>query len=147
MCASPSWPLSLARHRGVFPSAARLATSAPLMTFDEQGQPVADGGAPNDGFLRADANLSVLVVSDEEDSSPLPVKDYLRAFADLKGEAAYRDHPLMNVSAVIGDRAPEFDGEPSCSCQWASGLPSMRRKPATITTPVSVMIKMLPVLA
>ena len=91
------------------------ATSAPLMTFDEAGLPVPDGGAHNDGFLRADANLSVLIVSDEEDSSPMPVTDYLRAFADLKGEAAYRDHALMNISAVIGDRAPEFDGEPSCS--------------------------------
>ncbi len=95
--------------------AVRLATSAPLMTFDDVGAPVPDGGAPNDGFLRAEANFSVLIVSDEEDSSPLPVKDYLRAFADLKGEAAYRDHALMNVSAVIGDRAPEFEGEPSCS--------------------------------
>jgi hypothetical protein len=95
--------------------AVRLATSAPLMTFGDDGAPVPDGGAPNDGFLRSDANFSILIVSDEEDSSPLPVSDYLRAFADLKGEQAYRDHSLMNVSAVIGDRAPEFDGQPSCS--------------------------------
>lgn len=95
--------------------AVRLALSPPLLSFDADGAPLPDGGAPNDGFLREEANLSILIVSDEEDSSPLPVKDYLRAYADLKGEAAYRDHSLMNVSAVIGDRAPEFDGEPSCS--------------------------------
>lgn len=95
--------------------AVRLATSAPLMTFADDGTPNPEGGAPNDGFLRAEANFSVLIVSDEEDSSPLPVDEYLSLYADLKGEAAYRDHSLMNVSAVIGDRAPEFDGEPSCS--------------------------------
>ncbi len=95
--------------------AVRMAISAPLLTYDEAGELVPDGGAANDGFIRPDANFSVLIVSDEEDSSPLPVNEYLRAFADLKGEAAYRDHSIMNVSAVIGDRAPEFDGEPSCS--------------------------------
>ena len=69
----------------------------------------------NTGILRDEANLSILVVSDEEDSSPEPVDWYLRAFADKKGEAAYRDHALMNVSAVVGDSPPPFDGEPSCS--------------------------------
>jgi hypothetical protein len=69
----------------------------------------------NAGFIREEANLSLLFVSDEEDSSPYAVSDYLRHFADLKGEDAYRNHTRMNVSGVIGDRAPEFAGEPSCS--------------------------------
>ncbi len=69
----------------------------------------------NAGLVREEANLSILVVSDEEDSSPEPVDWYLRAFAEKKGEAAYRDHTLMNVSAVVGDTPPPFDGEPSCS--------------------------------
>ncbi|MDP2314546.1 MAG: lamin tail domain-containing protein [Pseudomonadota bacterium] len=89
--------------------AVRLAISEPLLSV------AGDGSGANDGFIREDANFSVLIVSDEEDSSPLPVNDYLSLYADLKGEAAYRDHSMMNVSAVIGDRAPEFDGEPSCS--------------------------------
>lgn len=89
--------------------AVRLATSAPLLSA------AADGTGANDGFLRQEANFSVLIVSDEEDSSPLPVNEYLSLYADLKGDDAYRDHTRMNVSAVIGDRAPEFDGEPSCS--------------------------------
>lgn len=76
-------------------------------------EPLASGA--NAGFIRPEANLSVLIVSDEEDSSPLPVDDYLSAYAEVKGEAAFRDHRIMNVSAVIGDRAPEFEGEPSCS--------------------------------
>ncbi|MES2639926.1 MAG: lamin tail domain-containing protein [Myxococcota bacterium] len=89
--------------------AVRLAVSPPLLSA------AADGTGANDGFIRPEANFSVLIVSDEEDSSPLPVNDYLSLYADLKGDDAYRDHTRMNVSAVIGDRAPEFDGEPSCS--------------------------------
>lgn len=88
--------------------AARLAVTEPLLS-----------GA-NVGFVRAEANFSILVVSDEEDSSPDPVSQYLRDFADLKGEAAYRDHTLMNVSAVVGDAPPPFEGDPSCSS--SSGL-------------------------
>jgi hypothetical protein len=83
--------------------AVRLAVTEPLLSGD------------NAGFIRPEANFSVLIVSDEEDSSPLTISDYLRTFADLKGEAAYRDHNMMNISGVIGDRAPEIDGEPSCS--------------------------------
>lgn len=83
--------------------AAKLALSEPLLSGD------------NAGFLREEANLSILVVSDEEDSSPESVPDYLNYFASLKGEAAYRDHALMNVSAVVGDSPPDFSGEPSCS--------------------------------
>lgn len=83
--------------------AARLALSEPLVGLD------------NAGFLREEANLSIVVVSDEEDSSPESVADYLNFFADLKGEAAYRDHALMNVSGVVGDVPPDFEGEPSCS--------------------------------
>lgn len=83
--------------------AARLALSEPLASTD------------NLGFVRPEASLSILVVSDEEDSSPLPVHEYLRAYAAVKGDAAFRDHRLMNVSAVVGNRAPEFDGEPACS--------------------------------
>ncbi len=83
--------------------AARLAITDPLITTD------------NAGFLREDANLSILIVSDEEDSSPDPVDVYLRAFADVKGEAAYRDHAIMNISGVVGDKPPEFKGDSSCS--------------------------------
>jgi hypothetical protein len=68
----------------------------------------------NAGFIREDANFNILVVSDEEDSSPDPVDAYLRAFASLKGEAAFRDHSLMNISAVVGSDPPEFAGEASC---------------------------------
>ncbi len=68
----------------------------------------------NAGLVRADANLTILIVSDEEDSSPDPVDAYLSYFAELKGDAAFRDHSIMNVSGVIGADPPEFEGEPSC---------------------------------
>ncbi len=69
----------------------------------------------NAGFVRDDANLSILVVSDENDFSPLSVADYLNGFVEVKGEAAYRDHSKMNISAVVGDTPPEVDGGPSCT--------------------------------
>lgn len=83
--------------------AAYLALSEPLISTE------------NTGFLREEANLSLIIVSDEEDSSQFKVDEYLRWFSLLKGEEALRDHSLFNLSAVVGDREPEFDGEPSCS--------------------------------
>ena len=82
--------------------AARLALSEELLT------------SVNEGFLREEANLSVIFVSDEDDSSPLSAHSYLRAFTDLKGNEAYRNHNMVNVSAVIGKDRPPYAGEPSC---------------------------------
>lgn len=83
--------------------AAKLGLSEPLLS------------TVNAGFLREEANLSLIFVSDEDDDSALPVNDYLRFFTELKGESAYRDHQRFNISAVVGERVPEFSGEPSCS--------------------------------
>ncbi|MES2638552.1 MAG: hypothetical protein V4850_03695 [Myxococcota bacterium] len=48
-------------------------------------------------FLRPDASLSIVFVSDEEDSSPWPVNDYVNAFFELKGQ---RDRDAFNISAL-----------------------------------------------
>ncbi len=69
----------------------------------------------NQNFLREDASLSIIVLSDEDDFSPYSTDDYTRFFTDLKGEEAYRDHGLMNISGVVGATEPEITGEPSCS--------------------------------
>lgn len=82
--------------------AVRLATEPGLMA------------GHNAGLVREDANLTILVVSDEEDSSPDPVDAYLSGFAELKGDAAFRDHRIMNVSGVVGADPPTSEGEPSC---------------------------------
>ncbi len=71
----------------------------------------------NASFLRDDASFSLMFLSDEEDSSPYEVDDYLRFFTDLKGEQAYRDHRIFNVSAVVGATQPEFEGDPACSSE------------------------------
>lgn len=86
-------------------AAAAAALTEPLISTD------------NAGFLRDEANLNVFIVSDEEDSSPDPVADYLSTYADVKGDMAYRDHSLMNVSTVVGMDPPAFPGEPSCSTE------------------------------
>ncbi|MCK6516304.1 lamin tail domain-containing protein [Myxococcota bacterium] len=69
----------------------------------------------NAGFVRPEANLSLIIVSDEEDSSQYAVDHYFSYFAGLKGDAAFRDHSLFNLSAVVGSEEPEFEGDPSCS--------------------------------
>jgi hypothetical protein len=51
----------------------------------------------NKGFLRDEASLSIIVVSDEEDSSPLPVNDYINQFYDVKGQ---RERAVFNFSAL-----------------------------------------------
>ncbi len=73
--------------------AARLALSPELLA------------AENQDFLREEASLSIVFVSDEEDSSPDPVDLYLDFFYAVKspeGYEAYRDSRLMNMSAVVG---------------------------------------------
>jgi len=52
----------------------------------------------NEGFLREDAYLSIIFVSDEEDSSPQPINDYINAFRDVKGQRA-RD--VFNASSLV----------------------------------------------
>jgi hypothetical protein len=62
----------------------------------------------NQGFLREEAFLSLIFVSDEEDSSPLAVNDYINAFRDIKGQ---RSRDVFNASAltVIDEaRCPEY---------------------------------------
>jgi hypothetical protein len=82
--------------------AARLALSEPLYT------------EKNQAWLRPEASLSVLIVSDEEDASPLAVDDYVRFFTDLKGDVAYRDRQWVNLSAVVGTEKPPRADLPSC---------------------------------
>ncbi len=56
-----------------------------------------DGGVV-DGFLRDDAFLSLIFVSDEEDYSPNPVNDYMNHFRSIKGP---RNTESFNASAIV----------------------------------------------
>jgi hypothetical protein len=64
--------------------AARLALSPPLSDSADDPRTAlnADGNA---GFLREDAVLAVIFISDEDDHSPGPVADYAAFLAGLKG--------------------------------------------------------------
>lgn len=53
----------------------------------------------NAGFLRDDAYLSLIFVSDEEDYSSEPVANYINFFWSLKGE---RERGSFNASSLVG---------------------------------------------
>ncbi|HYX91191.1 MAG TPA: hypothetical protein VE782_06500, partial [Myxococcaceae bacterium] len=77
--------------------AAYRALSPPLVnSSDDPRTPLANDG--NAGFLRPDAKLAIIFVSDEEDSSPRPVSFYETFFKGLKGS----DLTLLSISAIVG---------------------------------------------
>ncbi|MCP4806655.1 MAG: lamin tail domain-containing protein [Proteobacteria bacterium] len=98
--------------QGVSGSGIEMGLEAARMAFQDELLETT-----NAGFLREEANLSFIFVSDEDDDSPYAVDDYLRYYAGLKGDEAFRDHQMFNVSAVVGDSEPEFWGEPSCTSE------------------------------
>ncbi len=53
----------------------------------------------DDGFIRSDAMLSVVIVSDEEDSSPYSVNEYVNGFRRLKGDA--RDGVRVSAATMM----------------------------------------------
>lgn len=75
----------------------------------------------NEGFLRDEAALAMLVVSDEDDISPYPVDGYLRYFAELKGDAGYRSPGMFSVSAVVGKEPPARADLPACESDNGEG--------------------------
>jgi hypothetical protein len=59
--------------------------------------PMIDDPAANGGFLRDDAKLHIIAVSDEEDQSEGPVDLYVDFFRNLKG---FRNDSLLAFSAI-----------------------------------------------
>jgi hypothetical protein len=84
-------------------AAETIAERCPELWQEYEDSGDLDGIFTNRGFLRDEAKLSVIFVSDEDDMSPDPVADYLVAYVGSKGDRAYRDNDLLNVSAVVGD--------------------------------------------
>ncbi|MBW2699926.1 MAG: choice-of-anchor D domain-containing protein [Deltaproteobacteria bacterium] len=70
--------------------AAYMALSAPII----------DDPTKNGGFLREDAKLYVIIVSDEPDQSNGDTDFYVDFFSSIKG---YRNPERMAVSAIVGD--------------------------------------------
>lgn len=85
--------------------AARLATSEPWYTED------------NGAFLRDEASLSILFVSDEDDLSPDPVATYVSAYMSLKGDKGFRVPGTVNLVAITGLEPPATPDGPSCTSE------------------------------
>ncbi len=117
--------------------AARLALSAPrtddegqsctLDAFCATGHTCVDGvcGGPNRGFLRPDASLDVVVVTDEDDQSTDPVATYTAFLAGMKGTGG---DALVRLHAMAGDLP---DG---CNNTWHFGAAGTRYAQAVKAT-------------
>jgi len=96
---------------------ARLTLLGHPSTIPEDGSPLSERAyytEDNGEWLREEAALSVLFVSDEDDLSPYPVDAYARAFTNVKGQEGYRDRSMINVSAVVAKDPPPDPQTPSC---------------------------------
>lgn len=80
--------------------------------------PLSDG--PNAGFLRADADLEIIIVSDEEDQSPAPPAFYVDFVRSLKGFRADN----VRVSVIVG---ADEDGTPD-RCSSGNGSADAGRR-------------------
>ena len=56
-------------------------------------------GGPNRGFLREDASLEVVFVSDEDDQSPADLSFYINFFKNIKG---FYNSNLFHAHAIVG---------------------------------------------
>lgn len=81
---------------------ARLVFEAPY--YEEQ----------NASWLRENAALAILVVSDEDDVSPRSVDDYERYFKELKGDRAFRQDGWFTMNAIAGIQPTESHIDVSC---------------------------------
>lgn len=77
--------------------AAYRALSEPLVSSVDDPR-TSQPGDGNQGFLRRDAKLAIVVVTDEEDFSSQPVEFYLAFFQALKSQ----DPALLSFSAIVG---------------------------------------------
>jgi hypothetical protein len=70
--------------------------------------------ATDAGFLREDADLAIVFVSDEDDLSPGSVADYVNGFRALKGAAGQREEGRVRLAVVAGIDPPATGSATSC---------------------------------
>jgi hypothetical protein len=94
----------------------------------EAGLAAAEGVLRNqrDGFPRDDASISVVFVSDEQDSSPGSVASYVNSYFDLRGA---RQRNAFNASALTVDGIADCTPE-----QFAASAPGTRYQEAARLT-------------
>jgi hypothetical protein len=69
----------------------------------------------NGAWLREDASFAVLIVSDEDDVSPLSVFEYERKFKEIKGDRAFRQDGWFTLNGVVGTQPTDTSNDISCS--------------------------------
>jgi len=111
---------------------ARKALSDPLITDTTQScgscaapyaqcSPTNHCGGFNAGFLRDDASLEIIIVSDEEDQSSATPDFYVAFFQSIKG---FRNDALLHVSTIIG---ADSNGNPANCTGSGDGADAGRR--------------------
>lgn len=95
-------------ERGIQAAAMALGRDADRQTGQFNPAPTENGG-----FLRNDASLFVIFVSDEDDSSFGEVSYFYRAFESLK---AAGNEGLISFSAIVGDPDPDGSGPMRGGC-------------------------------
>lgn len=105
-----------AREEGI--SAAARALGEGRVRQSDGSYVSVDAPDENLGFIRDEATLFVIFVSDEEDSSFGPVATFYRTFEQLKGKG---NEALVSLSAIVGE--PDADG-PGEEFQGGCGLDS-----------------------
>lgn len=118
--------------------AMRLALSEPLRS------------GSNRGFLRRDAALSVIFVSDENDHSGYPVQDYVAFLEGLKGRGGGVAHSIVDVGAGCPEGAgrasrlielsQETGGvvESLCQSDWSAAMRRIAARGYTLRTAFSL---------
>ncbi|HZI14580.1 MAG TPA: choice-of-anchor D domain-containing protein [Myxococcus sp.] len=101
--------------------AAYRALSDPLM-YNQDDPRTTVGNDGNGGFLREDAKLAIIFVSDEEDFSSQPTAFYENYFLALKGN----DKSKLSINAIVGPLDLT-----SCPTSSSSGSRYMRLAEAT----------------
>ena len=92
-------PKALFEANTTFPSSrARWEQGLRMAQFAVTGANVAPGGA-NAGFLRPNAALALIVVTDEDDGSVGPVEYFVRTFRGVKGPG---NENLVSFSTIAG---------------------------------------------
>lgn len=80
--------------------------------------PLSTDPQANAGFLRQDAKLAVVIVSDEEDQSGSSVDFYVDFLKNLKGQY---NSALVSLSAIVGDSAPNQNSQGTSGCTSPDG--------------------------
>ena len=165
---SPQTAFAVVAAQGIDGSGEELGLEAAYRALNP---PVSTGW--NAGFLRPDAYLALVFVSDEDDQSNDSVDFYVNFFRSIKG---FRNQDLLSISAIVGDEegtcginadpgfryieAANTTGgivEPICTADWAASLENLgqsvfgfrrrfllRNRPAAGTLEVSVDGEALP---